>query len=118
MVVRRPATKFDLRVVVICGSLQSGSNARPILAHRSPRAMGSAPDSTRGLPLGWFFSRIASLDSKIARRRPILRVEMRRKNLLTQVLIANLLLMVVAVVATGIAGNLSLDLADRPELAL
>jgi len=43
---------------------------------------------------------------------------MRRKNLLTQVLIANLLLMVVAVVATGIAGHLSLDLADRPELAL
>src|SRR5215218_36218 len=43
---------------------------------------------------------------------------MRRKNLLTQVLVANLLLIVAAVVATGIAGNLSLDLADRPELAL
>jgi two-component system sensor histidine kinase UhpB len=43
---------------------------------------------------------------------------MRRKNLLTQVLIANLLLIVAAVVVTGIAGNPGLDLAERPELAL
>jgi two-component system sensor histidine kinase UhpB len=43
---------------------------------------------------------------------------MRRKNLLTQVLVANLLLIVVAVVVTGIAGNPSLNLAAQPELAL
>ena len=43
--------------------------------------------------------------SKIASWRPILRVAMRRKNLLTQVLVANLLLIVAAVVATGVAGN-------------
>jgi two-component system sensor histidine kinase UhpB len=43
---------------------------------------------------------------------------MRRKNLLTQVLVANLMLIVVAVVVTGIAGNPSLNLAARPGLAL
>jgi two-component system sensor histidine kinase UhpB len=43
---------------------------------------------------------------------------MRRKNLLTQVLLANLLLIVAAVVVTGVAGNPSFDLAERPELAL
>src|SRR3954468_2548767 len=43
---------------------------------------------------------------------------MRRKNLLTQVLVANLLLMVAAVVAAGVAGNPSLDLGSQPELAL
>jgi two-component system sensor histidine kinase UhpB len=43
---------------------------------------------------------------------------MRRKNLLTQVLVANLMLIVVAVVVTGIAGNPNLDLSARPELAL
>jgi two-component system sensor histidine kinase UhpB len=43
---------------------------------------------------------------------------MRRKNLLTQVLVANLLLMVAAVVAAGVAGNPSLDLGERPQLAL
>ena len=43
---------------------------------------------------------------------------MRRKDLLTQVLVANLLLIVVAVVVTGIAGNPSLNLAERPGLAL
>jgi two-component system, NarL family, sensor histidine kinase UhpB len=43
---------------------------------------------------------------------------MRRKNLLTQVLVANLLLIVVAVVVTGIAGNPGLNLAERPDLAL
>jgi two-component system, NarL family, sensor histidine kinase UhpB len=43
---------------------------------------------------------------------------MRGKNLLTQVLVANLLLIVVAVVVTGIAGNPSLNLAERPGLAL
>src|SRR3954463_3945608 len=43
---------------------------------------------------------------------------MRRKNLLTQVLVANLLLMVAAVVATGIAGNPNLDISGRPRLAL
>jgi two-component system sensor histidine kinase UhpB len=43
---------------------------------------------------------------------------MRRKNLLTQVLAANLMLIVVAVVVTGIAGNPSLSLASQPELAL
>ena len=40
---------------------------------------------------------------------------MRRKNLLTQVLVANLLLIVVAVVVTWIAGNPSLNLAERPR---
>ena len=43
---------------------------------------------------------------------------MRRKNLLTQVLVANLLLMVAAVVAASVAGNPSFDLGRRPELAL
>jgi two-component system sensor histidine kinase UhpB len=43
---------------------------------------------------------------------------MRRKNLLTQVLVANLLLMVAAVVAASVAGNPSLDLGSRPQLAL
>ena len=43
---------------------------------------------------------------------------MRRKNLLTQVLVANLLLMVAAVVAASVAGNPSLDVGSRPELAL
>jgi two-component system sensor histidine kinase UhpB len=43
---------------------------------------------------------------------------MRRKNLLTQVLVANLMLIVVAVVVTGIAGNPSLNVAAQPELAL
>jgi two-component system sensor histidine kinase UhpB len=43
---------------------------------------------------------------------------MRRKNLLTQVLVANLLLMVAAVVAAGIAGNPTYDLGERPESAL
>ncbi len=43
---------------------------------------------------------------------------MRRRNLLTQVLIANLLLIIAAVVATGVAGNPNLNLGDRPELAL
>src|SRR4029079_6818900 len=53
-----------------------------------------------------------------APRAPILRIEMRSKNLLTQVLAANLLLIVVAVVVTGIAGNPTGNLAERPELAL
>ena len=43
---------------------------------------------------------------------------MRRKNLLTQVLVANLLLIVAAVVAAGAAGNPSLDIGQHPELAL
>jgi two-component system sensor histidine kinase UhpB len=43
---------------------------------------------------------------------------MRRKNLLTQVLVANLLLIVAAVVVTGIAGNPNLDISGRPGLAL
>jgi two-component system, NarL family, sensor histidine kinase UhpB len=43
---------------------------------------------------------------------------MRSKNLLTQVLVANLLLIVVAVVVTGIAGNPNLDLSARPRMAL
>ena len=43
---------------------------------------------------------------------------MRRKNLLTQVLVANLLLAVAAVVAASVAGNPSLDVGSRPELAL
>jgi len=45
-------------------------------------------------------------------------MDMRRTNLLTQVLVVNLLLMVAAVVAAGIAGNPSLDLGQRPESAL
>ncbi len=43
---------------------------------------------------------------------------MRRKNLLTQVLVANLLLILAAVVVTGIAGNPNLNLSERPGLAL
>src|SRR5919199_123486 len=54
----------------------------------------------------------------IGRPRPILRMEMRRKNLLSQVLIANLLLIVAAVVAATFAGNPDLNVAQRPELGL
>jgi two-component system sensor histidine kinase UhpB len=43
---------------------------------------------------------------------------MRRKSLLTQVLVANLLLIVAAVVAASLAGNPSFDLGDRPEAAM
>jgi len=43
---------------------------------------------------------------------------MRRQNLLTQVLVANLVLMVAAVVALAIAGNPSLDVSEHPQLAL
>jgi two-component system sensor histidine kinase UhpB len=43
---------------------------------------------------------------------------MRRKNLLTQVLVVNLLLIVAAVAAAGVAGNPSFDLGERPALAL
>ena len=43
---------------------------------------------------------------------------MRRQNLLTQVLVANLLLMVAAVVALAIAGNPSLNVSEHPQLAL
>jgi two-component system sensor histidine kinase UhpB len=43
---------------------------------------------------------------------------MRRKNLLTQVLVVNLLLMVAAVFAASVAGNPTVDLAEHPELAL
>src|SRR5919197_4507326 len=43
---------------------------------------------------------------------------MRRQSLLTQVLVANLLLMVAAVVAVAIAGNPSLDVSADPALAL
>jgi two-component system sensor histidine kinase UhpB len=43
---------------------------------------------------------------------------MRRKNLLTQVLVVNLLLMVAAVFAASVAGNPTIDLGEHPELAL
>jgi two-component system, NarL family, sensor histidine kinase UhpB len=43
---------------------------------------------------------------------------MRRTNLLTQVLVANLLLVVAAVVAATVAGNPNLNLGNRPALAL
>ena len=43
---------------------------------------------------------------------------MRRQNLLTQVLVANLLLMVAAVIAVAIAGNPSLDVSRHPQVAL
>jgi two-component system, NarL family, sensor histidine kinase UhpB len=43
---------------------------------------------------------------------------MRRQSLLTQVLVANLLLMVGAVVAIAIAGNPSLNVSEHPALAL
>jgi two-component system, NarL family, sensor histidine kinase UhpB len=43
---------------------------------------------------------------------------MRRKNLLTQVLVVNLLLMVAAVVAAGVAGNPTFDLRPGSESAL
>ncbi len=41
--------------------------------------------------------------------------DMRRKNLLTQVLVANLLLIVAAVVAAGVAGNPSWTSASGPS---
>jgi two-component system sensor histidine kinase UhpB len=43
---------------------------------------------------------------------------MRRRNLLTQVLFVNLLLIVAAVVATTVAGNPNLNVGNRPQLAL
>ena len=43
---------------------------------------------------------------------------MHPKNLLTQVLIANLLLIVTAVVVTGVAGHLNFDVSEPPGLAL
>src|SRR4051794_41766044 len=43
---------------------------------------------------------------------------MHRKNLLTQVLVANLLLIVAAVVVTGVAGNPNFDVSGRPGLVL
>jgi len=43
---------------------------------------------------------------------------MRGRKLLSQVLIANLLLIVAAVVVTGVAGHPGFNLGDRPELAL
>ena len=43
---------------------------------------------------------------------------MRRKNLLTQVLVVNLLLMVAAVFAASVAANPTFDLGGHPELAL
>ena len=43
---------------------------------------------------------------------------MRRQNLLTQVLVANLILMVAAVVAIAVAGNPSLDVSAHPALVL
>jgi two-component system, NarL family, sensor histidine kinase UhpB len=43
---------------------------------------------------------------------------MRRRNLLTQVLVTNLVLMVAAAVATTLAANGSLDLAENPTSAL
>jgi two-component system sensor histidine kinase UhpB len=43
---------------------------------------------------------------------------MRRTNLLTQVLLANLLLIVAAVVAATVAGNPNLNVGNRPALAL
>src|SRR3954471_19815377 len=43
---------------------------------------------------------------------------MRRQNLLTQVLVANLILMVAAVIAIAVAGNPSLDVSAHPQLAL
>ena len=43
---------------------------------------------------------------------------MRRSDLLTQVLIVNLLLVVAAVVAAAIAGNPNFDISQRPESAL
>jgi two-component system sensor histidine kinase UhpB len=43
---------------------------------------------------------------------------MRRTNLLTQVLVANLLLIVVAVIVAGVVGHLSFDLSEHPWLPL
>jgi two-component system sensor histidine kinase UhpB len=43
---------------------------------------------------------------------------MRRKNLLTQVLVANLLLIIVAVVVTAVVGNPGSNFAGRPGVAL
>jgi two-component system sensor histidine kinase UhpB len=43
---------------------------------------------------------------------------MRRKNLLTQVLVVNLLLMVAAVFAASVAANPTFDLGGHPEMAL
>ena len=43
---------------------------------------------------------------------------MHRRNLLTQVLVANLILIVAAVVVTGVLGNASFDVTSRPRLAI
>jgi two-component system, NarL family, sensor histidine kinase UhpB len=43
---------------------------------------------------------------------------MRRKNLLTQVLVGNLLLIIAAVVVTGVVGNPNFAVSERPDLAL
>ena len=46
---------------------------------------------------------------------PIITPEMRRTNLLTQVLLVNLMLIVAAVVAASIASNPDIDLGEKPE---
>ena len=43
---------------------------------------------------------------------------MRRQNLLTQVLVANLLLIVAAVVASAVAGEPNLNLGDDPQAGI
>src|SRR5262249_33918897 len=111
IVVRTAAEKLDLRVVVILGAtlarVERSSNGG------TPDAWwyGSRPRFEYGhtpSPSGAAKSRHP--DWNRAPRGPILGVEMRSKNLLTQVLVANLMLIVVAVVVTGIAGNPSLNL--------
>ena len=83
--------------------------------------MGSDPHWTRGSAPRRVGRWQAPATSAIERlpvpglRPPILRVKMRRKDLLTQVLFANLLLIVAAVVVTWIAGkSASLDVSEAP----
>src|SRR5436190_6637768 len=113
MVVRRAAARFDLWVVVI-RALRVGL-ARTVVQYwqmagarlwvLAPIRLGGRPHASHG--------ELAAPDSKKRAFRPILRVDMHRRNLLTQVLLANLLLMVVAVIATGVAGNPNLNLGER-----
>src|SRR5204862_1030484 len=113
MVVRSAAAKLDLRVVVICSGhpFLTGSNGRPMLAHPSSCAMGAGTYSAMGSPPRLAPAALARRPgrgvphSTTGCRGRYLVMHVRRKNLLTQVLVANLLLMVAAVVAAGVAGN-------------
>ena len=81
-----------------------------IVTEPRPELIGATPQPAWGLPR---FMRAWGN----ARRTPILG-GMRRRNLLTQVLTVNLLLVVVAAFAAGIAANPDLEITATPETAL